>query len=507
MKKNGTVYLVGAGPGSLSLLTLRAKELVEQADCIVYDALVSPYILRWAKPGCKVEYVGKRASNHSLPQDETNRLLVKLAQEYDCVVRLKGGDPYVFGRGGEEAEELLRHGIRFEEVPGVSSALAGPAYAGIPVTHRDSCTQFTVFTGHETPDKKKASLDIAGIAQASGTKIMLMGMQKLEEILSSLIAEGQDAKTPAAVIQWATTPRQRSLLATVATLAEKAKQAGFGAPSIVVIGDVVLKSEQLNWFEHLPLFGRRIVVTRTQAQASELSQALNRWGAETLELPVIRIEEPSDRQAFAETVVDCHRYDWLVFTSPNGVEKFFQAFFAVYSDIRCLGGARIAAVGSQTAKKLKSYGLAVDVQPKKAVAEELVKAFKLNVDTVGSIENTTMLWVHGEQARRVVADELSAMGAIVDECLAYRTVPENQDIYGAQVDLVAHGADLITFTSASTVDNFFALQLKIPGTYKVASIGPVTTAALKAHGIKPFLEAKTHDIAGMIEAILSKHQK
>lgn len=418
------------------------------------------------------------------------------------MVRLKGGDPYVFGRGGEEADALHEAGIPFEVVPGVTSAIAGPAYAGIPVTHRGYCTQFTVFTGHEGENKKASSLNLKGIAEAQGTKVMLMGMQKLADVCEALIGYGQEPSVPAAAVQWATTGIQRTVTGTVKTLPARVQKAGVGAPAVVVIGDVVKERESLNWFEKLPLFGKRIVVTRTRAQAGELSARLRRLGAEVLEMPVIRIAPPSNRREFAESVVHAHTYDWLVFSSPNGVERFFQAFFAVYRDIRSIGGARIAAIGPGTEAKLREYGLAVDIMPKKFVAEGLVKAFRDAREEIGTIEHSTFLWVRGEEARRVIYDGLNALGAIVDECIAYKTEAETEDVAGAQAAFRECGADIVTFTSSSTAENFFKLGLPWPEGCRAASIGPVTTATLKELGHTPSITAKTHDINGLVEAIV-----
>ena len=497
----GTVYLVGAGPGDPGLMTLKGRALIEQANCLVYDALAAPAMLSWAKPECEKIFVGKRAGVHALPQDEINRLLVKLAAKYDCVVRLKGGDPYVFGRGAEEAAELVAAGVPFEVVPGISSAIAGPAYAGIPVTHRACCTQFTVFTAHEDASKSESTLDIAGIAAAQGTKIMLMGMSRLGATMEALIAAGQSAQTPAAAIQWAATSRQRRVIATVGTLAAEVEAAGLGAPAVVVIGDVVRYADELDWYGRLPLSGKRVVVTRTREQAGELSAALAALGAEADELPTIRIVPPTDRKDFAAAVVDCPRYDWLVFSSPNGVKRFFEAFYAVYEDIRELGGARIAAVGPGTAAELKKHGLMVDIMPKKAVAEELIAEFDRKGDEFGGVANVTMLWVHSEKGRDVVYKELMKRQAIVDECIAYNTVPETEDPTGALARLKAEGADVITFTSSSTVRNFMALGVELPANCKIASIGPVTTATLREFGLEPHIVSETHNIPSLTEAI------
>lgn len=501
-KINGRVALVGAGPGDPELITLRGHNLIAEADCLVYDALSSPEMLNWAKPQCERIYVGKRAGRHAMPQEDICALLVKCAAKHALTVRLKGGDPYVFGRGGEEAQALCAAKVPFEVVPGISSAIAGPAYAGIPVTHRDCCSQFTVFTGHKGADSDEP-LDIPGIAAVQGTKVMLMGMARLKDTLAALVKAGQDAATPAAAIQWAATGRQRSISATVGTLAAAVEKAGISSPAVVVIGDVVNLAPQLDWRGRLPLIGKRIVITRTREQASSLSRQLRSLGADILELPTIRITDPSNRQDFAEAVVDAPHYDWLIFSSPNGVQRFFRAFFAVYEDIREIGGARIAAVGPGTAAELRKVGLMVDVMPKKAVAEELVAEFDRKADDFGGVANSTMLWVHSEQGRDVIYKELMKRQAIVDECCAYNTVPETEDPTGARARLAEEGADIITFTSSSTVRHFMALGIPLPKGCRIVSIGPVTTATLAEFGLKPHAEAATHDIPSLVQAILS----
>ncbi len=498
----GIVYLVGAGPGEPGLMTLKGRELIERADCLVYDALASVEMLSWVKPGCELVYVGKRAGNHALPQAGINELLVGCARRFACTVRLKGGDPYVFGRGGEEAAALYEAGVSFCVVPGISSAIAGPACAGIPVTHRAHCTQFTVFTGHEDASKAESTLDIAGIAAARGTKVMLMGMSRLRETLAALMAAGQGGDVPAAAVQWAATGRQRSVRATVATLADAVDAAGLGAPAVVVMGEVVSEAPVLDWRSRLPLAGRRIVVTRTREQASQLGQALAELGADVLTLPTIRIVPPTDRKDFAAAVVDSRHYDWLIFSSPNGVRRFFEAFFAVYEDIRELGGARLAAVGAATAAELKKYGLMVDVMPRKAVAEELIAEFDRKADDFGGVANSTMLWVHSEKGRDVIHKELMRRQAIVDECIAYNTVPETEDPTGARARMEAEGVDWLTFASSSAVHNFMAMGIVLPAGCRIASIGPVTTATLAEYGLTPHAEAKKHDIPGLVQAIL-----
>ncbi len=497
MKPPGICYLVGAGPGDLGLVTLRAKECIERADVLVYDALSNPELLRWTKPGCVRINVGKRAKDHTMPQEEINALIVEKSKAGQSVVRLKGGDPMIFGRGGEEAAELAAAGVPFEIVPGISSSIAGPAYAGIPVTHRDHNTQLTIFTGHEDPTKGYSSIDYAQLAKAPGTKVFLMGVGRLRVITSAFIENGADPETPIALTRWATTGAQKTITGTLATIADIAERSDFGSPAVAVIGNVVLEREKINWFEKRPLFGKRIVVTRTREQAGGLSKALAELGADVIELPTIRIEPPEDRLTFAEMVTHAHEYDWLVFTSPNGVERFFDAFFASYDDSRSLGNPRIAAIGNGTAEKIRSYRYAVDLIPERFVAEGLIEAFKKI-----SVENLTMLWVKAAESREIVGEGLSQLGAIVDECIAYRTVPETEDPTGAKARLAEQGADLITFTSGSTVDHFFALGLEWPEGCVAGSIGPVTSETLRKHGHPPAFEANPHDIPGLTAAIV-----
>ena len=499
--QTGTVYLVGAGPGDPELITLKGARLLQTADCVVYDALADAALLRHCKLGCEQIYVGKRAGNHAMPQEQINELLVNCARKYSATVRLKGGDPYVFGRGSEEALALLAAAVPFEVVPGITSAIAGPAAAGVPLTHRGLSTQFTVFTGHEMPGKEGSDLDIAAIAATGGTKVILMGMSRLRGTLEALVQAGMQPDTPAAAVQWATTPRQRVVQATLGSLAD-AVEGVLGSPAVVVIGEVVGLREKLSSCP-LPLAGKRIVVTRTREQAGALSAALGAKGADVVELPTIRIVPPTDRKDFAAAVVDSPHYDWLIFSSPNGVKKFFEAFFAVYEDIRELGGARIAAVGPGTAAELKKYGLMVDVMPQKAVAEELIAEFDRKADEFGGVANVTMLWVHSEKGRDIVYKELMKRQAIVDECIAYNTVPETEDPTGARARLEAEGADLITFTSSSTVHNFMALGIALPQGCRVASIGPVTSATLREYGVEPTFESAKHNIDDLVQTILA----
>ena len=496
-KKNGTCFLVGAGPGDLGLVTLRAKECIERAEVLVYDYLCNPEMLKWASEGVEKIYAGKKAGEHTLTQEEINALIVERAKAGKRVVRLKGGDPFVFGRGGEEAQALVAAGVPFEIVPGVTSAIAGPAYAGIPVTHRGSNSHVTFFTGHEDPTKTESSIDFSALAKLGGTQVMLMGVERIEAISKQMLANGMRADLPVALIRWATTGRQQTLIGTLENIAQRVADAEFQPPAVAVFGDVVSLRNELNWFERRPLAGKRIVVTRTRTQAGVLSAQLGALGADVLELPTIRIEPPSDLRAFAELVQDAHAYDWIVFTSPNGVNAFFELFYKLYSDAREIGGAKIAAIGPATAQRVKDFRLHVDLQPDEFVAEAVVREFKKQ----GGVENLRILLARAEKARDVLPKELSAMGGIVDEAFAYRTVPETRDDNGARRRLVEEGADLITFTSSSTVENFMGLGLPWPADMRVASIGPVTSKTARDLGLNIDVEARRHDVPGLVEAI------
>lgn len=502
-KKLGHCYLVGAGPGDLGLVTLRAKEAVENGDVLIYDYLCNPEILLWAKSDAEKIYVGKKAGAHTLTQEEINELLVKKTAAGLRVVRLKGGDPFVFGRGGEEALALAREKLSFEIVPGVSSAIAAPAYAGIPVTHRGMATQVTFFTGHEDPTKMESSLDFAELANLKGTKVMLMGVDRLGIITSKLLENGANPATPVALIRWGTTPQQETLAGTLNNISELAEKAAFKAPAIAVFGEVARLRDDLRWFDKRPLFGKRIVVTRSRKQAGVLTKSLAELGADVIEIPTIRTEPPTNLREFAEMVRDAHAYDWLLFTSPNAVEAFFEMFYRIYSDAREIGGTRIAAVGPATAQKIRDYRLRVDVQPDEFVPEAIVDALRKD----GDIENLRVLIPRAEITRDVLATMLTKLGAIVDETIAYRTVPETNDISGALARFDAEDVDLITFTSSSTVENFLALRPKLPKNLKTASIGPVTTQTMRKSGLRIDFEATQHDIPGLVAVILREFGK
>jgi len=496
-KKKGKVYLVGAGPGDLGLVTLRAKECIERADVIVYDHLANPEMLGWARDDAEVIYAGKKAGEHALSQAEINQLLVEKAGAGKEIVRLKGGDPFVFGRGAEEAKAVVDAGIAFEIVPGITSAIAGPAYAGIPVTNRAENSHVTFFTGHEDPSKTKSAIDYAALSKLGGTQVMLMGVERIEAIAREMMANGVRGDLPVALVRWATTGRQETLTGTLENIGKRVAEAEFEAPAVAVFGDVVALRKDLNWYERRPLSGKRIVVTRTRKQAGALTAQLRALGADVFELPTIRIEPPTDLREFAELVQDAHGYDWIVFTSPNGVDAFFEIFYKLYDDAREIGATKIAAIGPATAQRVRDFHLHVDLQPDEFVAESIVREFQKQ----GGVENLRILLARAEKARDVLPRELSKLGAIVDEAFAYRTVPETRDVTGARRRLLEEGADLITFTSSSTVENFLALGLPWPKGMQIASIGPITSKTATDHGLKIDIEARRHDIEGLVEAI------
>lgn len=508
MSKLGTVYLVGAGPGDAGLLTLRGAELLRRADVVIYDVLINPALLRLASAGAELISRGSRTTGDALSQDQLNALMIAKARDGKCIVRLKGGDPYVFGRGGEEAEALADAKIPFEVVPGVSSFVAAPNYAGIPLTHRDLCSSFTVLTGHEGTSGEECHFDLDQIARIPGTKVILMGLKKLPELSEGLIARGLRGETPVAIVQWGTTGRQQSVEGTLATIADLASKKELTPPAITIIGDVVKLRKKLNWFEQRPLFGQRIVVTRSRLQATELSSRLAELGAEVLEVPCIKIGPPTRLEDVGDALLELNSYDWLVFTSPNGVTAFFDLFFRAFKDTRDIGGVRIAAIGPGTAARLRELHLQVDLMPEEALGSKIAKAFA----QYESMENLRVCLLRAEVANPELPRALEELGAIVDDIACYKTVAETEDASGDATRLREGGADWITFTSASTVEHFHArfdlpkLLARFPRT-KVASIGPETTKALTVLGLKPTVEARQHTIEGLVAGLLkaAKH--
>jgi uroporphyrinogen III methyltransferase/synthase len=496
----GKVYLVGAGPGDAGLLTLRGAELLRRADVVIYDLLVNPAVLNHARPEAELIPRGKRTE---FSQEQINALMIDRAREGRTVVRLKGGDPYVFGRGAEEAEALAAAGIPFEVVPGVSSVVAAPNYAGIPLTHRAFCSSFTVFTGHSDSHDAATALRYEQIAKIPGTKVVLMGTENLGDWTQALLAHGMSPETPAAVVQWGTWGKQKSVAGTLATIARLAAEKKIAPPAISILGEVVKLRDRLNWFEKRPLFGQRIVVTRSRLQTARFSQRLSELGAEVLEIPVIKGAKPTRRQDIVDALLSLNSYDWLVFTSANGVTSFFDHFFQRFHDMRDIGGAKIAAVGPATAARLREFHLQVDVMPEEFVGRKIAEALAGH----SSIENTKICLLRAENANRDLPQALEEMGAIVDDIGLYRTVAETEDFHGAAADFLERGADWVTFTSGSTVEFFHArfdlpgLQRKFPQ-LKIASIGPETTRAVRALKLEPAVEAQEHTTEGLIAALL-----
>jgi uroporphyrinogen III methyltransferase/synthase len=478
----GKVYLIGAGPGDPGLITVRARELIERADVIVYDYLANPDLLEWTRDDAEKLYVGKRSGMHSIPQDEIEELLVDRARKGLQVVRLKGGDPFVFGRGGEEMSELQTDKIPFEIVPGVTAALAAAAYAGIPLSHREYSSSITFLTGHENPEKQTLSIDFRRYGQIGGTLCLYMGLGQLPRILRALKEGGMPGDMPVGIIQWATLNRQKSVYGSVDTILGEMEKAAIGTPSMVLIGEVVAQRTKTEWFEGRPLFGKRIVVTRAREQAGQLSKLLSDQGAEVLELPFISVQAHFDEKRVTEVFAGIAVYEWIIFTSANGVKHFFDLFYKAYDDIRCLGPMRIAAVGAATAREIEKHKLKVDLVPKKANADALAEEL---IENEG-VESVQILVVTGNQnrenlVRRLESDEGRA---IVDTLPLYKTTKTDLSQDPVAERFRGEGADAVLFTSASTVKSFVeqhaSLKLADDARRPVfGSIGPLTSKTLK----------------------------
>lgn len=500
--KKGKVYLIGAGPGDPGLLGIKAKECLETADAVVYDRLADPRILAYCRRDAEMVYVGKASANHTMRQPDINKLLVKLAAEGKTVARLKGGDPFVFGRGGEEAIELLEAGLPFEFVPGVTSAIAVAEYAGIPVTHRHVATSFAVITGHEDPTKGESTIKWQGLATAVDTLVFLMGVENIEKISGQLIANGRSADCPAAVIRWGTHPEQRTLVTTLGQAAADVRAHNLKPPAIFIVGEVVRLREQLQWFDNKPLFGRTVIVTRARSQASVLTKRLEELGARVIEAPAIKIVPPADYGPLDKAVAELDSYKWLVFTSANGVEYFFVRLSTAGKDARALHGSRIAAIGSATAAELARHGLTADLVPSEYKAEELAEALAADVQPGDRI-----LLARASVAREVLPERLRALGAQVDVAAAYETVADCENRETLLAALREEENVVVTFTSSSTVTNL----LKVLGEDRalleraaLAAIGPVTAATMRKHGLKPAVSAAEYTIDGLVAAV-QKH--
>ncbi|GIK76506.1 MAG: uroporphyrinogen-III C-methyltransferase [Acidobacteria bacterium] len=492
----GVVYLVGAGPGDPGLMTRRALDLIAAADAILYDRLIPAGALAGARDDADLIYAGKAPGAVALEQGEIEARLIEIAHSGRSVVRLKGGDPFLFGRGGEEAEALRDAGVPFEVVPGVTAGIAAPAYAGIPVTHRDDASAVAFVTGHEDPGKDESALDWQALAAFPGTLVLYMGVRNLPLIAERLIAAGRDPDEPAAAIERGTRPSQRTVVATTAALPGAVAAAGLGAPAILLFGPVARRRERIGWLERRPLHGRKVVVTRARAQASELATRLRDLGADVVELPAIRIAPRIDSPAVATMVADLHTYALVCLTSPNGAELLLDAMEARGLDARALANATIAAIGPGTARALRDRGLIADIVPPRSIAESLAESLR-EVE----VEGRPVLIARAAEARDLLPEALAGRGALVDVVPLYETVrePATDESIAAIAD-----ADYVTFTSSSTVRNFTeSVAAAFPAGARIVSIGPVTSAAARELGLEVAVEAERHDPEGLVAALLA----
>ena len=496
----GIVYLVGAGPGDYRLISVKACDCIKEADTIVYDRLADDRLLSYAKKNVELIYVGKASSNHTMRQEDINQLLVDKAKEGKTVVRLKGGDPFVFGRGGEEALLLVENKIPFEIVPGITSAISVPAYAGIPVTHRGVATSFAVITGHEDPTKAKSNMKWDKLATGVDTLVFLMGVENLPHITSKLIENGRSADTPAAVIRWGTKLEQEVLITTVGKAAEDVAIKKMKPPAIFIVGDVVNLREHLAWFDNKPLFGKTVLVTRAREQASALTFKLENLGAKCIEAPVIKIVEPESYVDLDNEIEKIADYQWLIFTSANGVEYFFNRLQNQGKDSRAIK-AKVVAIGVATAKALRAQGIIADIVPVEFVAEGIVDAIK---DMIKSGDK--VLIPRAKVAREVLPQKLRDLGAVVDVATAYQTVIGDVDKAEIIAKIENHEIDLITFTSSSTVTNLIDMlgseAKKLINSCKTACIGPITAKTCMDNDIEPDGVAADYTIDGLTEVIL-----
>lgn len=500
--KNGIVFLIGAGPGDPGLITVRGREALRSADVVVYDYLANPELLSEA-PQAEAIYVGKSCGRHHRPQEEINTLLVDLAAAGKRVARLKGGDPFVFGRGGEEALVLERAGIPYEVIPGVTAAFAAAAYAGIPLTHRDYTTSLGLFTGHEDPAKKLSTLDWEKLATGIGTLVFYMGMTNLEQIAAELIRYGRPAQTPVAVVRWATMPQQETLVATLDTVAAAVAAADFRPPAIIIVGEVVALRDELAWFERRPLFGQTVLVTRAADQGGEFAAMLAALGARVVECPTIRLEPlPADDPDLAAALAGLDGFDWLVLTSGNAVRFFFAALQQSGRDARALGRCKVCAVGPKTAEALRREGVVADLVPADYKGEGVVAAF---ADLPA--RETKVLFPRADRAREVIPAGLTALGMTVVAPVLYRnTVPET--LPPEALRLLEHGGiDVATFTASSTVENLAAILgherfRHLLGRVKIASIGPVTSRTCRSLGLEVAVEPAEYTLAALCDALI-----
>jgi uroporphyrinogen III methyltransferase/synthase len=500
----GIVYLVGAGPGDPGLITLRGVECLRMADVVVYDYLANEQLLDHAPVGAERIYAGKVGGRHNQDQEEINRLLVSKAQEGKRVVRLKGGDPFVFGRGGEECEALHRAGIPFQVVPGITAAVGAAAYSGIPLTHRDITASVAFVTGHEGKDKEESAIDWPRLSIGNGTVVFYMGITTLRHNMSQLLENGRSPRTPVALVRWGTTPCQEVLTGTLADIADLAEQSGFRPPAVTIVGEVVSLRDRLSWFDGRPLFGRRIMVTRAADQAGEFSAMLAGRGALVLECPTIRLVAPETWEPLDGAIRVLASYDWLILTSGNGVRFFFRRLADLGLDARALGGCRVCAVGPATAAVLQEYGVRADLIPADHQAEGVVEEFR-RLDPRGA----KILFPRADKARDLIPGELREMGALVDSPVAYCNVLPERLPAAALSALERHELDCIAFTSSSTVANLAALVgcERLPELLRgvaVASIGPITSKTCRDLGLTVAMEPARFTL-GCLASEIERH--
>jgi uroporphyrinogen III methyltransferase/synthase len=501
MAKQGIVYLVGAGPGDPGLITVKGLECIRRAEVLVYDRLASKRLLSYAPKGCEMIYVGKLPDRHTLRQEEINQLLVDKGLEGKIVTRLKGGDPFVYGRGGEEGELLFENNVPFEVVPGITSAISVPAYAGIPVTHRDFTSSFAVITGHEDPNKDESSIAWDKIATGIGTLVFLMGVGNLPFIVQKLVENGRAAATPVALIRWGTRPEQKVLTGTLQDIVQKVQEANFQSPAIIIVGEVVKLRDTLSWFEKKPFFGKRVVVTRSREQASDLSRRIEDLGGEAWEFPAIEITDPEDFAPMDEAITKVDSYDWLIFTSVNGVDSFFKRLRHYGRDIRDLKGAKLCAIGPKTKERLEEMCLHVEYVPSEYRAEAVLEGLK------GKLQpGQRVLLPRADIARKILPETLVQMGAVVDDVVAYRTVRGSGEAGILREMLDEKMIHYVTFTSSSTVKNFVEMlgADNIHGLLKgvkLVSIGPVTSQSARDLGLTIDIEASAYTIDGLVNAL------
>ncbi len=498
MEKRGKVYIIGAGPGDPGLITMKGVECLHRADVVVHDYLVGKEILRHAGKEARLVYVGKIGGHHSISQENLSRMLVEEALKGLTVARLKGGDPFIFGRGGEEAEVLQKAGIPFEVVPGVTSAISVPAYAGIPLTHREFNSTVAFVTGHEDPDKGESRIDWEKIS-AIETLVFLMGVKNLSTIVSSLMKNGRSPYTPVALIRWGTTPDQETLTGTLGDIVSLAKERKFLPPAVFVVGDVVKLRDRLGWFEKKPLFGKGIVITRPEVQSEEFAALLRDEGARVVSFPTIRIVQPEDYGDLDQAITNIEKYQWIVFTSANGVRSFFERFCKLRNDIRDLKGIQICTIGPATRARVEEYNIRVDMVPQEYVSDAVVEAFR-DMD----IAAANILLPRAEIAGDTIPNGLSGLGAQVDVATAYRTVSSGEDGEVIKELMDSGKIDVITFTSPSTVINFIDIigkETTIPNHIKIACIGPVTEDACRRTGLGVDIVQGPYSIPGLVDAI------